>query len=205
MRNNTLLTICILLASAMIIIGCKGETGPTGPTGPQGTSGTSYKNLWESFESGTFTTYPWQLTGNANWQIASDRYMFGFKSACSGTITHSQSTKLTIQVNLPTASLVSFYWDISCELYNDYLYWSIDEYMIDGRSGISYGFYPATFGVSPGAHTISWTYRKNASISSGADKAWIDGILITDYALAKQSAALENPIPSGVVSLKQKE
>jgi hypothetical protein len=197
-----MLITCLLIASTVIIIGCK---GPTGPTGAQGPSGNGYTNLWEDFESNTFTTYPWQLSGNSNWQIVSDHAMFGLHSACSGTITNSQTSTLSIQVNLPTASICSFYCNISSELHYDGLIWLIDGYAINSASGISNGFYPETFAIPPGQHTIAWTYAKDASFSSGSDKAWVDGILITDYALANQqssSTLTNNTLPTGVGRMK---
>jgi hypothetical protein len=197
-------TVCILTALAVIFIGCdklKGDKGDTGPTGPQGSG---YENLWEDFETGTFTKYPWQLTGSANWQIASDNVMFGSKAACSGTIYSSQYTTLSITVDLPVASICSFYWNISSETGYDWLKWYIDGYLLDGRSGVSGGYYPATFGIAPGTHTVSWRYSKDASGSSGLDKAWVDGILITDYKVTQKSS-LNNPIPPGVISLKHQK
>lgn len=207
--KSTMFTMCILTALAVIATDCKGPkgddgpTGPQGPIGPQGPSVTTYRNLWEDFESGTFGAYPWQLTGNANWQITSAFAMFGTYSASSGPIGNSQASTVAIQVNLPVASIVTFYWMVDSESGYDWVDWSIDGYLIDGRSGHSGGFYPATFGISPGTHTISWSYTKDASGGSGTDKAWIDGILITDYTLAKQSMSSANPIPPGVVSRTQ--
>jgi hypothetical protein len=198
-------TICILTAVAVIFIGCdklKGDKGDTGPTGPQGSG---YENLWEDFETSTFTKYPWQLTGTANWQIASDYVMFGSKAACSGTIYNSQYTTLSITVDLPVASICSFYWKIDCETGYDGLMWLIDGDPIDGRSGNSGdNYYPATFGIAPGTHTISWIYTKDGSGSSGLDRVWVDGILITDYKLTQKSS-FNNPIPSGVISLKHQK
>lgn len=59
-------------------------------------------------------------------------------------------------------------------------------------------------GTGPGiiGAVISWTYSKDGSRSSGSHKAWLDGIMITDYALLKQSPSLKNPIPPGVMALK---
>lgn len=165
-------------------VGCKGDTGPVGPAGP---AGSGYRDLWEDFESSNFSTYPWELTGDADWEIATDRMQFGTKSACSGVITDYEESSISIDLNLPRAGLISFYISISSEMGFDWLWWELDGEVIDGLSGTMDAdmWLPTTFSVSPGQHTVRWRFEKDGSYSGGNDCGWIDGILITNYSAGK--------------------
>jgi hypothetical protein len=165
-------------------VGCKGDTGPVGPAGP---AGSGYADLWEDFEAGNFSTYPWEFTGDADWEIALDRMQFGTKSACSGNINDSEESSISIDLNLPRAGLVSFYSSISCEMGFDWLWWEVDGEIVDGLSGTmdSETWLPTTFAVSPGQHTVRWRFEKDGSLSGGNDCGWIDAILITNYSAGK--------------------
>lgn len=204
--------ICFILVAFIIVfvigvLGCKGDKGDEGPTGPSGTQGPpgpSYTDMWEDFESGNFTTYPWQMSGDANWHIAVDRTKFGSRSACSGQIGHLQTSSLSISLNLPRAGLVSFYVSISSEMGFDALLWELDGEIVEGVTGIMpQDVWAAfTFAVPPGQHTVDWYYTKDGSVSSGDDCGWLDGVLITNYSLSK---IVPLPVlPEGVVLWSQR-
>lgn len=204
MKNLFSILVSFVLAGVIGLFGCKGDEGPVGPAGEQGPPGTSYTDLWEDFESGNFTTYPWQMSGDADWHIALDRARFGSKAACSGNIGDSQTSTLSISVDLPRAGLVSFYVNVSCETGWDWLKWELDGEIVDGISGIlAEDFWPAfTFAVPSGQHTIEWYYTKDGIFSSGDDCGWLDGVLITNYSLDKIAPL---PIlPEGVMLWSQR-
>jgi hypothetical protein len=199
--KNIFLIIPLLISMA----GCKGETGPTGAQGLQGPAGSPYVDLWEDFEAGNFTSYRWQRTGDAQWEISTDHARFGSKGAASGTITHSQKSTLSISPNLPRAGLVSFYCTVSCEANFDWLKWELDGIVVNGLSGVAAqgSWFSYSFAVPPGQHTIKWYYQKDASVSNGLDKVYVDGILLTNYdTLTTRKVGLP---PPGTVLLREKD
>jgi hypothetical protein len=182
--------------------GATGATGPQGLQGPQGPPGSAQTYLWEDFESGTMTQFPWQLSGSANWTSVTGVSRFNNGSTASGTITHSQTTSLSLPVNLSAPGLVSFYCRISSEASYDWLRWELDGLAIDGISGNSTNWWSFTFAVPPGSHTIRWYYTKDASGNTGSDKAWLDGILITNYVAGKRQVVTPT-VSDGVVLWSQ--
>lgn len=130
----------------------------------------------ENFETGTFTHFPWVLSDTA-WTIRTDSAFEGNKVARSGMITHNQTSTLTLTEDLLVPGMVSFYKKVSCEddANNnwDYLSFAIDgqeKGRWDGEVGWDLNAYP----VTAGAHTFCWTYRKDVSVNSGYDAAWVD-------------------------------
>lgn len=132
----------------------------------------------EDFESGTFTQFPWTHS-DTSWTLRSDSVFEGSYGVRSGMITHNQTStlKLTNEVLIP--GTISFYKKVSCENDNnnnwDYLSFSIDGVEKERWDGIvdwSVSSYPVTVGT----HTFAWTYRKDVSVNTGFDAAWVDYI-----------------------------
>jgi hypothetical protein len=130
----------------------------------------------ENFETGDFSLYGWQRSGNAYWNIVSDTVYEGTYSARSGTITHNGYSTLEVEIGVEGES-ISFYRKVSSETYFDYLRFYIDDVEQDKWSG-NVDWSQATFPVTPGLHTFKWSYTKDGSISSGEDCAWIDQVKI---------------------------
>ena len=89
----------------------------------------------EDFETGGFTSYPWEFSGNANWAINQQSPYEGVYSAKSGAINHSQSTSLYLAAEVSTDDEISFYYMVSSESGYDYLRFYIDSEMQDEWSG----------------------------------------------------------------------
>ena len=144
----------------------------------------------------------WATGGNAQW--AGQRatfYAFGSNNdaAESGNINDGQSSYLQTTVSGP--GVLSFYWKVSSELGYDYLSVSIDgaeQRKISGDE--SWTNVSLTIGGS-GNHTIRWTYRKDVSVSSGLDTAWVDLVnweasTTTDYVVTPSAGANGSISPS---------
>jgi len=130
----------------------------------------------EDFETGDFSKYEWQHSGNANWGIVSDVKYEGTYAAKSGTITHSQTS--TIEITLDTTfENISFYGKVSSESNYDYLRFYIDGTEQDKWSG-TVDWTQHTYTITPGEHTFKWSYTKDGSVSNGSDCAWIDDITL---------------------------
>lgn len=136
---------------------------------------TGSSTAMEDFETGNFLKFPWQLSGNANWTIANTNQYQGIYCAKSGTITHSQSSHLSITLDVMSAGDIKFFRKISSESNYDYLRFYIDNVEIDKWSGtVAWG--QKISSLSAGTHIIKFSYTKDGSVSSGSDCAWLDNI-----------------------------
>ncbi len=201
MNKRKWLDVLCAIAAAMFIllfiVKCEG------PAGPQGPAGAAYTDFWDDFESNTLTR--WTQGGDAPWAIANDRVRFGTKSAANTDIGDSQTSSISLALNLDRPGICTFYCSISCEQGFDWLSWYLDDVLVDGLSGqmAAGNWFTHTFAIPSGAHTVKFAYEKDASVSQGLDQGWLDGILITNYALAK-TGPVENPVlPEGVILRSQ--
>lgn len=160
--------------------GPQGPQGPQGPPGPQGQPG-AISIYWQDFE--TQITCPiWCTSGDALWSYFGIG-KFGSQSVISGLITHNQSSDLTMALTSEEGCLVSFYGAVSSEIGFDWLVWYVDGELIEGVSGFAAApvWFPFTFAVPPGTHTIMWAYEKDGSGTAGLDGGLIDGVMVMNF------------------------
>jgi hypothetical protein len=127
----------------------------------------------DNFESGGFLSYPWQMGGTLPWVVVNTGAYEGAYAARSGAITHSQTSKLSIAVQVSSPGTLSFYYKVSSEASWDALKFSIDGVKKNEWSG-EVAWTQTSYAIAAGTHTFLWSYEKDGSMSSGADKAWID-------------------------------
>ena len=137
-------------------------------------------SIVEDFETGDFSMFNWEFSGDADWVIVSNVVHEGQYAAKSGNITHAQSTEMKLTHNVAAPGSISFYRKVSSEAGYDKL-----EFFIDN---IKYGEWhgernwdKVAYNVTPGERTFRWVYTKDASASSGSDCAWIDYIQLPPY------------------------
>jgi hypothetical protein len=132
--------------------------------------------ILEDFETGSFNSFPWTFSGNANWTIDNTTSQTGTYSTRSGTISHSQTTTMqTIRI-LSASGNISFWYRVSSESGYDYLRFYIDGVQQAQWSG-TVDWAQANYAVSAGTKTLAWTYYKDYSVSTGSDCAWVDNII----------------------------
>lgn len=131
--------------------------------------------VMEDFSSGGFNSFPWLFTGG-NWTIDTTSPQSGTTCARSATITHSQSTTMSVTLNVPVAGNVSFWRKVSSEVNYDYLKFYVNNILKDQWSG-DLPWAQASYAVLPGLNTFKWEYVKDYMVSSGSDCAWIDTIV----------------------------
>ncbi|HOY85711.1 MAG TPA: S8 family serine peptidase, partial [Candidatus Syntrophosphaera sp.] len=130
----------------------------------------------EGFETGDFTLYPWVNNSSVPWTVQSSDVFSGTYAAESGDINDNSSTTLSLPVVVSSAGNISFWYKVSSETAYDYLRFYIDGNLQGEWSG-SAGWSEASYPVSSGSHTFSWTYYKDLYVSSGSDCAWLDHII----------------------------
>ena len=133
-------------------------------------------NLEEDFETGDFSSYPWQHSGNTYWNIVSDIVYEGTYAAKSGVITHNEQSTLQVEIDVD-GEYISFFRKVSSESNYDYLRFYIDDVEQNKWSG-GLGWSKESFPVTPGPHTFKWSYTKDSSVSAGSDCAWLDQIKV---------------------------
>ncbi len=130
----------------------------------------------EDFETNNFSRFPWTQAGTLPWTITNSTPQEGVYCAKSGAITHSQTSDLSVTLNVSTAGNVSFYYKVSSESTYDYLRFFIDGVQQNQWSG-EVAWTQASFAVTTGSHIFLWRYYKDGSENVGSDCAWIDYII----------------------------
>ncbi len=133
----------------------------------------------EDFESGDFSSYPWQMSGSQAWQIVTSNVYEGTYSAKSGSISHNQSSTMQVTLDDIQPSNITFYYKVSSESNYDYLRFYIDGSQKNQWSG-EVGWTEATYAVTAGTHTFKWTYSKDGNTSDGSDCGWVDYVTFPD-------------------------
>ena len=141
--------------------------------------------IFEDFESGDFSMYPWEFEGNADWYIDDETVYEGDYSAQSGVISDQQETSLTLELDVLANGEISFFKKVSCEddpggTGYDYLAFLIDDAEQDRWDG-EVSWSQETYPVSSGTHEFKWVYSKDGYVSSGSDCGWIDYIVLPPF------------------------
>jgi hypothetical protein len=130
----------------------------------------------EDWESGNFEQYEWYSEGNANWVLTTNNPYEGEYCSESGSISDSQTSSMIIDLNVLNQDTISFYYKVSSETDFDFLRFNIDENEMDKWSG-EVDWTRKAYPINPGAHSFSWIYTKDGSVSSGQDKGYVDYIV----------------------------
>jgi hypothetical protein len=161
------------------------ETGTTTTTSttttPTTTTTTGTTGWSDNFESASFGS-EWSTSGDADWVVTSSTQQDGIYSAECGSINSSQSTSLSVTLFFSSAGSITFWHKESSEFGYDYLTFYIDGSEYGSWSGEN-GWSDFINDVSPGTHTLTWTYSKDDSISDGLDSVWIDVAVATNGGL----------------------
>lgn len=131
----------------------------------------------EDWETGDFTKFDWQSSGNLPWTIVNSGTYEGVYSAKSGAIGNSQTSQMFINYDVPTNDSISFYYKVSSEPTFDGLRFFIDNVQKGSYSGNT-PWSRASFPITAGSHTFKWVYTKNNSNTGGMDCAWLDFIVL---------------------------
>jgi hypothetical protein len=133
----------------------------------------------EDFETNTFTQFPWELSGTANWLTTSGAYE-GAYCAKSGNVSDNQSSTLEIALDVQFDDDISFMKRVSSESGYDYLQFFIDGQLQEEWSGEE-DWTASSFPVIQGAHTFKWTFKKDGYLSEGSDCGWLDNIVLPAF------------------------
>lgn len=136
----------------------------------------------EDWESGNFEQFEWEFGGNSDWAISNQNPYEGTYCIKSETISHNQSTWISISYDVLANGEIGFFKKVSSEGNYDYLKFYIDGNLMDQWSG-DILWSETSFPVTSGSHTFKWEYEKDGSVSNGSDCAWLDFITLPSGAM----------------------
>ena len=143
----------------------------------------------DDFESGVLGP-EYTTGGDATWSVTSGTSHTGSYAAQAGTITHNKSTWMTRMVS---GGDVSFWYRVSSESNYDFFNFYVDgQRQLHASGNGNWALYTTT--LTPGPHELKWEYKKDVSVSSYSDTAWIDDLtLMVDQTVWTDIVALTPP------------
>ncbi len=131
----------------------------------------------DGFETGNFSAFPWATSGDLPWIVSTGTVYGGSYAARSGAINHSQSSTLSLPLQVSATSDLSFRYKVSSEANYDYLRFYVDGVQQGQWSGeVDWTLFTTT--LTAGAHTCTWTYSKDGSVVGGSDAAFLDDVVM---------------------------
>ncbi len=113
----------------------------------------------------------------------------GTDAARTGRIFDNQSSTLETMVAGPGS--VSFWWKVSSETNADHLTFFLNGVPQQSISG-EVGWQQRTFPLAAGTQLLEWTYLKNGSVSTNADRGWLDQIVYDDAPPVTNTVSVSN-------------
>ncbi len=132
-------------------------------------------SLYESFENGIPHTWFQPDSTDKFWQWSTSYSHVGSSSISSENITNGQSSAIKFVGYFNDLEL-SFHYKMESEASFDRFDVLLDDEVFTTKSGVRSE--SITLPLSSGIHTVTFRYTKDFSISSGADKVWIDNLRI---------------------------
>ncbi|MCF8369203.1 MAG: S8 family serine peptidase [Bacteroidales bacterium] len=129
----------------------------------------------EDFETGDFSQFDWDFSGNQPWTIVSSGVYEGVYAAKTGAIGNNQSSEMFLTYEVGNNDSIAFYRKVSSEANYDFLEFYIDNDKVGEWAG-EVDWSRVAFAVSEGEHIFRWAYVKDVYVTSGSDCAWVDYI-----------------------------
>ena len=150
----------------------------------------------EDFEQAVIDPALWTNVSAFPWGISTESPYEGNYCIKSGPIRNNLETEITLTYEAGESDSIAFHYRVSSEYNYDKLYFYIDNQERSNWSG-EIPWSKAQYYVNAGTHTFKWKYKKDVSMDSGDDCAWIDFVTLPrDISLAA-SAGLDIDICEG--------
>jgi hypothetical protein len=157
-----------------------GTTAPSAKfhVADSGAGGTT--TFTDGFEDSTISPFTGGI--DTDWLITTTAGEFnsGSVGLKSGSIGNSANSSFEYSVTVAAGSSVTFNYQTSTESCCDELHFYIDGVDQTGAGLISASFTSINYPLTPGGHTLRWSYEKDTTLSSGADEVYVDDISITN-------------------------
>ena len=117
----------------------------------------------------------WITGGNAPWSGELVTTHDGTDAAQSMTISDNQESWMeTTIANGP--GLLYFWWKVSSESGYDFLEFSVDGVVQNGRISGKVDWELRSYSIPAGNHVLRWRYSKDEGVSDGEDRGWVDQV-----------------------------
>jgi hypothetical protein len=138
----------------------------------------------------------WTTTNALNWSGQTAVTHDGVDAAASPAFTTTNNNSSAMfQTFVTGPGTVSYWWKVSSETNNDRLTFSINGAVQAQISG-DVDWQARSFAVPAGSQLLRFVYQKNASISAGLDRAWVDQVQFSGPALVANCAP-NKTVPCG--------
>ena len=134
-------------------------------------------SLLEDFETGDFTKFDWQFSGEGGWEIVSHGTYEGGYCAHTQQMGHNSKAEMSLDYDFVCDNEISFYVRTSTEAGYDFLVFYVDDERY-GRWAGETGWTCVTYMVPQGSHRLTWAYEKDGGAVGGQDCVWIDYIVL---------------------------
>ena len=131
----------------------------------------------EDFETGDFTKYDWQMSGEGGWEIVSHGVYEGQYCAHTTEMGHSCQANMSLNYEFACDNEISFMLKTSTETGYDFLVFYVDGER-KGRWSGETGWTKVSYMVPQGIHTLAWSYEKDGGAVGGQDCVWVDYIVL---------------------------
>ncbi|MDC3056788.1 S8 family serine peptidase [bacterium] len=151
-------------------------------TDGDGKADETYKPVCCNFQTDGFedpnlnSTFQWDVGTGTPWYIQNSIFNSGSNSLRSGSISDSSTSSISLVIATEGAT-GSFAFKVDSESNYDFLEFYIDGTQVESWSG-DIDWTNHSFMLSPGTHTLRWSYTKDVTVSNGLDAAWIDDIVL---------------------------
>ncbi|MEZ5275951.1 MAG: Ig domain-containing protein [Opitutaceae bacterium] len=117
----------------------------------------------------------WQRDGTAPFVAQIAEVQNGESALISGAVGDGVASSLQASFTGPLK--LSFFWKVSSEAGKDFFRVRVDGVAVAGISG-EQNWREQSIDVPAGLHTVRWAYEKDGSGSGGADRGWLDHLVI---------------------------
>ena len=178
--GGTVSTTTLSVGSHIIIVSVLDSAGATAWTTVSITITTSGGSADDNFLPSGQLPEGW-VNGTNAWLVDTSTQSEGLYSLKAATISHGQSSSVSLNGTFD-AGQISFARRVSSESNYDYLRFYIDGVLQAQWSGEIF-WSTVSYNLTAGNHTLTWTYYKDGSVSSGSDTAWIDDVTVPNYVI----------------------
>ncbi len=175
----------------------------------------SIGQITENFESGSFSnSLNWEFSGDADWTVTSSEQYEGIYSAISGNINDSQSSSISVTLDVVMDGQVGFYYKVASEYspsglyFYDGLEFYIDNELVGQYQPTQEGLSPWTgvsYPVESGTHTFTWSYVKDSgggTTDITDDSSWLDSIMFPPSMLNDSDGILGDVNSDGGINVQ---
>jgi len=131
----------------------------------------------EDFETGDFSKFDWQFSGQGGWEIVTNGCYEGTYCAHTIQMGHNKQAVMSLDYDFVCDNEISFYVRTSTETGYDFLNFYVDDDRY-GRWAGETGWTYVSYIIPQGTHRLTWAYEKDGGAVGGQDCVWLDYIVL---------------------------